>query len=452
MKIINILAALLAPLALSAQVRGISLAECLASGEANDVKVKNAHLDYLSAKALSNESIWGYFPNVSLGGFGYSAINPLVKITSHEVLGNSDAANALNGEITAYAYENGIKPYYETAKTGFGVGVGVVQPVYMGGVIVYGNKLSRLGVQASQLQERIKTRDSRDTVECKYWSIVALQEKEKTLKNAAKLLDEVEKDVVSALGAGVATESDLLQVRLRKKELASGMLKLRNASKLLKMDLFNTISMPYSYISLKDMVLSDELTALPSPGEVLSGDDSGVKMDESKLLALNVESAKLEKKMEMAKLKPQVAIGADYGYNDLLGQNRPRFNGLAYATVRIPLSSLGKTGILSRKMDYRIQKARNEQDFLDSQLLVKLNMSRLEVESAWEQLNVARESVAVAEDAVRHIKSNFEAGLATSSELLQAEYALRSEKEAEIERMIEYRNAICAYRSLRGTR
>lgn len=446
MKILNILTALMLPLALSAQPRVITLAECLDSGARNDMSVRNAHLDVLGAKELRSEALWGYFPNVSLSGWGYGAIDPLVRITSHDVLGNSDAANVLNEEITAYAYENGIRPYYETAQFGYGIGLGAVQPLYMGGIIVNGNKLARLGEQTTQILERIRIRDSRDSIECKFWRIVALQEKEKTLEYASKLLDEVEKDISSAAGAGLATESDLLNVRLRKKELDAGRIQLRNGSKLLKMDLFNTAGIPYSYISLKDIVLSGLLDTLASPQELFAGTDGTADQDESKLLALNVERAEINKKLEMGKIKPQVALGANYGYNDMLGQNRPRLNGLAYATVRIPLTSLGQIGIRSRKTDYQIQKARNEQEFFNKQLEVKFNMSRLAVETSWEQLNVARESVAVAEDALRHIQSNFRAGLATSSELLQAEYALRSEREAMIDCMIEYRNAVSSYR------
>lgn len=450
MKILNVLAALLLPLALQAQPRGITLAECLESAVANDVTVRNSHLDVLCAREVRNEALWGYLPNVSLLGWGYSAVSPLVRVTSHEVLGNSDAANVLNEQITTYAQENGIKPFYEAAGYGYGLGVGLVQPVYMGGAIVNGNRLARLGEQASQLKERISARDMRDSVECKYWRIVALQEKERTLLDASRLLDAVEKDMVSAVGAGLATESDLLGVRLRKMELEAGMLSLRNGSKLLKMDLFNTAGLPYTFLSLKDMTLCDRLDAPAPPGDVTAAEEDAAQPDESRLLALNVESARIRKKMEMSRLKPQVAVGANYGYNDLLGQNRPRFNGLAYATVRIPLSSLGQVGIKSRKMDYQIQKARNDQEFLDRQLDLKFNMSRLALESTWEQLCVSREAVAVAEDALRHIRSNFEAGLSTSSELLQAEYLLRTKKEKMIDSMIDYRNAVCAYKSLSG--
>ena len=438
------------PLALSAQPRDISLAECLECSASNDMTIRNSHLDVLSAKEVRSEALWGYFPNVGIISWGYSAIKPLVKITSHDVLGNSDAANNLNEQIKAYSYENGIKPYYETAKYGYGIGVGAVQPIYMGGVIVNGNRLAELGVQASQLRERISLRDMRDTVESKYWRIVALQEKEITLQEASELLDEVEKDILSASGAGLATESDLLSVRLRRKELEAGKLKLCNGLKLLKMDLFNTVGLSYTYLSLKDMKLTDRLDTLPSPQEIMSGEDAASGLDESRLLDLNVESARLRKKLEMGKLKPQVAIGANYGYNDLLGQNRPQFNGIAYVTVRIPLSALGKIGITSRKMDYQIEKARNEQELLDRQLDLRVEMSRLELESAYEQLNVSRESVIVAEDALRHIRSNLEAGLATSSEFLQAEYSLRTEKEKMIDRMIEYRKAVSIYKSLRG--
>ncbi len=445
-----LLAAAIAALAIpaTAQTREVTLAECIELSGRNDAGVRNSSLDLLSAKAVKTEAMWEYFPRISLGSMGYRAIDPLLKITPKEVLGNSDYANVLNEQIVTFAYENGLKPYYSAAQYGYSVGLTAVQPVYMGGVIVAGNRLARLGVESSKLKDRITRRDTRDSVECKYWRIVALQEKEKTLEAASRLIESIEKDVESAVGAGVATSSDLLAVRLRKKELASGRLKLRNGSKLLKMDLFNSIGMEYTYIGIKDFVLCDHLEAMPSPEAVAIPDERIGELDESKLLSLNVEALKLEKKLETGKYKPQVMLGAGYAYNDILGQNRPIFNGMVYATVRVPLSILGKAGVTSHKMDYQIQKAVNEKEYLDRQLILKIRMSRLEMDTAWEQMKVEEASVAVAEDALGHIRSNYNAGLATSSELLQAEYALRSEKEALIDRMIDYRTALNQYLSL----
>ena len=434
---------------LMGQTRMVSLAECLDASARNDLSLENSRLDVLSSKAARTEALWGYLPNISIAAFGYDAVDPMLRITTNEVLGNSDAANVLNEQIRAYAYENGMKPYYEAANYGYGAGISAVQPLYMGGVIDAGNKLAELAVEAAEVKDRIARRDARDSVECRYWLIVSLQEKEKTLCDAARLLDSVAKDVSSAIVAGVATQSDLLSVQLRRKELESGRIMLRNASNLLKMDLFNTIGIEYDYAGLDDIRLSDALDRLSSPESVISGAAAAGDLDESRLLALNVRGAKLEKKLAMGKYKPQLALGASYNYNDLMGQNRPKFNGMAYATVRVPLSSLGKAGIQARRMNYQIRKAENEKQSLDRKLDLKLDKTRMDLETAWAQYGVAQESVAVAEDALKHVTANFKAGLATSSELLQAEYMLRSEKEALIGRMIDYRNAVSAFTSLR---
>lgn len=432
-----------------AQTRLISLSECLEASSRNDLSLENSSLDVLSAKAAKTEALWGYLPNISIAAYGYDAVDPMLRITTGEVLGNSDAANVLNEQIRAYAYENGIKPYYEAANYGYAAGISAVQPVYMGGVIDAGNKLAALALEASEVKDRIVRRNTRDSVECRYWTIVSLQEKAKTLSDAARLLDSVEKDVSSAVAAGVATQSDLLAVKLRRKELESGCIMLRNGSNLLKMDLFNTIGLEYEYARIGEMVLGDALDKLPSPEEVIAGAPDAAQLDESKLLDIYVQSARVEKKREMGKYKPQVALGASYNYNDLMGQNRPKFNGMAYATVRVPISNLGKAGIQARRMDYQIQKAQNEKESLDRKLELKLDKSRLDLETAWAQYGVAKESVAVAEDALMHVAANFRAGLSTSSELLQAEFLLRSEKENLIGRMIDYRNAVSEYVSLR---
>ena len=106
-----LLAAAIAALAIpaTAQTREVTLAECIELSGRNDAGVRNSSLDLLSAKAVKTEALWEYFPRISLGSMGYRAIDPLLKITPKEVLGNSDYANVLNEQIVTFAYENGLK-------------------------------------------------------------------------------------------------------------------------------------------------------------------------------------------------------------------------------------------------------------------------------------------------------------------------------------------------------
>lgn len=441
-----ILAAVCLVLPSAAQTpREVTLRECLELCERNDPYLKNAGLDVLASRSLKAEAAWEYFPNVTVSAVGYHAMSPLLHFTLSDFLGSSDAANELKERVNAYAYENGMKPYFETMPWGYAFSATAVQPVFAGGRIVNGNRLAALGVEAAQLRRAIQRKASRDTVESKYWRIVALQEKMNTLEGAARLLDTLHKDVSSAIVAGLATDNDLMQVTVKQKELTSGKIRLRNGVRLSKMDLFNSIGLPYTYLGIDDFQIMDALDSLPAPSRIVVPDDSVAAFEESRLLEMQVEAKRLQKKMAVGEYLPQAGIGVSYGYGNPMGTKVSKANGLMFTTVQIPLTDIGKAAERARRYEYEVQKAVNEQAYLDAQLTLLLYKLRLDMEEAWEQMAVARQTVALAEDTLAKERVNYGAGYATLSEVLQCELACQNAYESLVNSRIAYHNAVRAY-------
>ena len=434
------------PAAGAQQTSELTLEECLQMSEAGDPYVRGARLDALAARSQKAEALWSYFPSVSINAMGYRSANPLVTITLTDILGRSDAARDLTNSLETYAQENGLNSSYTALRSGYGASVMALQPLYAGGRIVSGNRLAALGVQAADVQLRLRLRQTRQEVEKKYWTVVSLQEKETTLQRADELLSSLERDVRSAVAAGLAGENDLLQVLLKRKELSSGRVKLRSGLKLAKMDLFNAIGYQYRFFALDSVALSGGCDSLLAPRTYVVPEENVPVFDESSLLGMQVESKKLEKNMQVGEFLPQVAVGAAYGYGNYL-HSAASFNGIAFATVQVPITDIGKAVNRSRRYNYQIQKAGIEKEYLDAQLLLQLRQLQVEMESAWDQLEVAREAAEVAADSQRRLRADYDAGLATLSDLLQAELALRNCEQESIERRIDYRLAVSAYLS-----
>ena len=428
----------------------LSLEQCLSMAEENGREVKNASLDVLSAQAMKAEARWEYFPRVSLTGLSYHALNPMLEITLRDVLGNSDAAVTLKEDLTARARENGIKPYYSTLNYGYSASVMVMQPLYAGGRIVNGNRLASLGVQASSLQRNLAGKALRDSVESKYWRVVALQEKQKIVSEGLALLDVLEKDLSSAVQAGLALESDLLSLRLKKSELQAGESRLRGGTILALMDLLDTIGYGYEYSNLRGITLLGAPDALPAPSEVLAENPDMSRTDESRLLNLQVDAKKLERKMAVGELLPQVAIGAGYGYNALMLPKQGRTNGLLFATVQVPLTDIGKAVARSRRYGYQIDKAIQDKEYLTGRLSLLEKKLRLEVETAWEQIGIASGTVECAEDALGRTSARYRAGHATASELMKVSLSVSTARDSLVSARIAYIKAVAAYRSALG--
>ena len=428
---------------LDAQQR-ISLQDCLEMCESGNPYVRNSKLDIQASKAMKSEVMWSFFPDVSINGLGYYAQKPLIRITPTDLLGTSDLAWTLNNAYLDIANRFNLRTNYSTLHNGYALGLMAVQPIYAGGRIINGNRLASVGVRASELQADLKLRDLKEEIEGKYWLVVSLQEKAKTLDKAESVLDSAWFFVTTARDAGLVAPSDVTELSHKRSELASGKVKLRSGIKLAKMDLFNAIGMEYQYFDLDNYVLSETIDGL-SEGDGLTGEESGVPI-EVKLLDMQQEAKELEKKVSVGEFLPEVGVGLSYGYGDMQGNGNGKFNGVGFVSVKIPLTGIGKAASRARRMDYEIQKVSNEREYLDEQLQLQRRKLFLDIETSESQAEVSREALKDAEEAQRRCLADYEAGRVTVTDLLQAELEFRTASEKHIDDCIEYRKAVNAYR------
>lgn len=429
------------PLAGFAQKDGISLQECLEISRANNPEVRNAALDASSARAVKGEAMANWFPSVSAMGFGFNAFNPFVKVGVNDLLGSGDASNNLRYLIGNLGNMYNVPTSWNFLGNGYAATVNVIQPVFAGGRILNGNALAALGVKAADLKKSMAERDNEDAVTEKYWNIVSLSEKKKALQQALDLVSSLERDVASAFEAGLAKESDLMQVKLKAKDLQSNMIRLKSGERLAKMDLFNYIGMEYSVFALDSISLSDGFDDLLSPDNYYN--DAQIvaeSMGESRLLDLSVQSKELEKKMVIGESLPQIGVGAFYGYMKFVGD--PNFNGSVYATVKIPLSDWGKTAKKIQRYQNEIDKARNDKEYLEKQLFLKVNKEWIDLQCAWDQKMIAEEQVALAGMIESQKRVEYESGLCTMSELLQCQSELQLARSNYVDCSAAYCNAL----------
>lgn len=421
-----------------------TLEQCLEMSSKNNPYVKNSRIDIASAQARKNEAVWEYFPTVGLNGIGYYAAKPLMTITVNDVLGNSDAAWDIRNAVVDAASEAGVDYEYNSFQRGYSAGVVATQPLFAGGRIISGNRLASVGVKAARLQSMMKERDTDDEIERKYWTVVALQEKMKTVQAGERLLDTLYRDVSAGLDAGLVSEAELSEVTVKRKEVSSGEITLRGALKLAKMDMFNAIGVQCGYRELDNIVFTGVIGTLVPPEECRSLRLEG-KSYESQLLDAGIEAKQLEKRMAEGEYLPEVGIGVSYGYGNMQGRfNGEKFNGVAFASVKIPLTGLGKMASRSKRYQNEITKAMNEKEYLDSQLELRREKLWLDFETAYNQAKVAEYSRQNASDALARVGKNYKAGRATLSELLEAELALRKADEEFIDRCIDYKTALTA--------
>jgi len=404
-KIYAFLVVLLITLPTMAQKK-VSLDESVKSALAHNVAIKNAELNYEGAKATKDEAFTKYFPTITALGGGLKANKGLFEM-------------GLSGMQLSMM------------KEGLYAGVTAVQPIFVGGRIINGNKLAEVGMAVKSIQREQSANEVRLTVSQLYWQRVSLREKMKTVEAMDSLLQSVYQDVALAVKAGLRINNDLLQVRLRRNEVAAQRLKLKNAMAVTK-DLFE------QFTGLGNCILADEIPdEMPKPDFLRVDHQAALPTTVAyRLLDKQVEAAKIQKRIELGKYLPSLSVGASFMDESLVTDNRTL--GLVFATVSVPISDWwGGSKALKRKR-IAMQIAQNNRQDLGEKLVIKMSNDWHSLTDSYEQVKLSNESIQLSEDNYRMHRDYYKAGTSTMSDLLEAQSLLLKSKDQYTEDCTNY--------------
>ena len=420
----------------------LSLDSCKAMALRNNATVKNATLDVLVARQVRQQVLTKYFPNVSATGVGYHALNPLVEFGIDDI-GNAEARQLLHNLYAEYGAALGLPNSLSMCEKGYTLGVTAIQPVFMGGQIVNGSRLAKLGEEAATLQQELSCDKLLQQVEETYWLVVSLQDKKQTVEQAMVFLDTLNRDVTAAFNAGLVTQNDKLKVSLKQHELQSNMLKVNNGITLATMALCQLVGMDYSdQLWLSDSI-ADVTATYPQKDAVAAV--AGRK--EYQLLNLNVKAEQLKKKVLIGETLPHLTVGLGGSYGRLVF-DRSKFNGLAFALLQVPLTNWWEASTKIKQQNLHIQKAENMRDDLTRKMELETRQAWNNVSEAYSQTELMKATVHDAEVNLETSATNYRAGMIPISELLEAQTIHRQALDQLIDAKISYQNALTHYRIL----
>lgn len=164
-------ALLLGCLSLHAQ-RVLTLEQCRDAAINHNIAVRSANRSLEKAQEQKKEAFTKYFPSVSAAGFTYHSSKDVVRgdINTSDVILSSIASSIPEAIATMIPSSVPIG----LMRNGTAAGITAVQPVFMGGQIVNGNKLAKVGVTADDLQRQLSEREVRLTTNQYYWNVVTL--------------------------------------------------------------------------------------------------------------------------------------------------------------------------------------------------------------------------------------------------------------------------------------
>lgn len=422
----------------------------------NNYTLRSARSSIQQSKEVQKSAFTKYFPTLSAMGVGFMNNKPMIDID----LSLPDDAMAVMGEVISElnlspqtqqhigAVMAGIPQGITLMKRGIYGTVTALQPVFMGGQIVNGNKLAKVGVQASEIQLENSQNQVELTTEQYYWKAVNLKEKLLTLAAVHNMLDTLERDVNNMVRAGVTNRNDLLQVQLRKGEVEATTLEVENGLTTIRQLLAQhcgkngetiDVRMPddFSFGSVPAMPLSlkkDHLASLPATPHY-------------RLLEKNVESQRLQRNLKVGENLPTVAVGADYGYNDFVGKQT---NAMLFATVSVPISAWwgGSHDIKKHRLAY--EDAKEQLQDAGQKLVINMNNAWAAVETSHKKLVIASDAIKQAEENLRLNRDYYRVGTTKMSDLLTAQEQYQQTRDRFVDAYADFQTKQLEYRQATG--
>lgn len=400
-----------------------TLDECRTMALQNNVKVRNAANAVESSRMQKKESFTKYFPDVSASGAGFLADKGLLQLDMGPGMQMSLMKNGLMGGVT------------------------LTQPVFAGGQIVNGNRLADVGLKVSTIQKEQSENEVRLTVEQYYWQVVTLQEKLNTIRTVERQLESIQKDVEVSVKAGITTRNDLLQVQLRRNDMASSRINVENNLSVCRLLLMQYIGLEEDTIALESTIPMDSVPAFPQ--DLYCDHAAALPLTtDYRLLESNVRANKLQQKMAVGKNLPTVAVGAGYMYDDLMDKSHPF--AIGFVSVSVPLSGWWGGSREIKRQKLQVVNAENLLADSSERLVIGMQKAWTDLQDAYKQILIARMSIEQSTENLRLNEDYYRAGTVTMSDLLDAQTLFQQSRDKYVDAYARFRVKTVEYLQATG--
>lgn len=396
----------------------LTLQQCLDMTLANNTAVRQSANNAASAVELSKEAFTKYFPEVSASAGMFWTHNDVFQ---YNLLDLVEIGLINKGKMA---------------------GIQALQPVFMGGEIVNGNKLAHVGEEVARLRQEQSNDELRLTSETLYWKLATLKATRHALEAAIATLDTLDNQVQVGVDAGVLMRNDLLKVQLKRNTYRSEMVDLDAGIQLVKMLLGQYMGQGTDYKFDIDAEVPEKLPDYPSKIFMDSGTALPMTVD-YRLLQKNVEAKRLEKRIEVGKNLPKVAVGAGWFYHDILEQNH-NFGALMVA-VTVPLSGWWGGSHAIKRKQLAIDNAVEELNDLSEKLEIEMQDKWNNLTAAYRKMGIAKEGIGESKENLRLNRMYYEAGISTITDVLEAEASNKEAIDSYIAAYGTFRTARTAY-------
>ncbi len=341
-------------------------------------------------------------------------------------------------------------------------GITLTQPLYAGGRIVTGKKLSKIGEEAAGEKMRMTRAEVISDADNAYWTYVSVQEKMRMVEELKAQMDTLQSQVSVSAGAGMATDADLLTVKAKRSEVEYQLQKVAGGVELCRMVLCRVVGVPFDTpIVTGDAFLSDVEASLSDDVTALSVDSR----PELKLLQTQIDVARNQVRMTRGEYLPSLAVvGAYMNYGNIkLSSMVDAGNGTyvpyeqklqkgmcaAMLSLSIPIFHWGEGYNKVRKAKADVSNAVLDYQKNEKLMTLEARQAETNLRDSRALIACAKDALAQSEENLRVVSNRYSASMCPLSDYLTARFQWHQSKSNLVEAVTQYHISLTDY--LRAT-
>ena len=320
--------------------------------------------------------------------------------------------------------------------------------------VFIGLKAAKSTKEFYQLNANLTEEQIIERVSNAYFQVFTAQEQKNTLESSYSSTEKVRNVIKSLYDNGLSKKIDLDRTNVNLTNIETNIKQSNNGITQAENALKFYMGMP---IETKIQLVQEDMAVTP---HLLDDTVNTDERTEVKVLLKNKELLEYQKKATIANYYPTVNLTANYNWQGL-GEKFPLTNGSSKGVMWSDYSAIG-LGINIPIFNGFATKAKVQQNQIDIDKLeidikdTKLGLdqayqnAKAQIENSLATLESQKANVKLAEDVLADTKSNYQYGLATLTDLLEAENSLVQAKNNYTTAILDYKIAEVQYYKSKG--
>jgi outer membrane protein TolC len=325
----------------------------------------------------------------------------------------------------------------------YGLRLNLQQPIFTGFRLKSSVEVARFNLAASTVGYQQQRMELVYEIKKAYWQLYLTREMVVVLTENVKAVETHLKDARNFFRQGLITQEDVLRTEARLSNSELQLSETQNRVKMAELNLNHILGLPLdAQIQLNSRLNPDETEiAALNPKAV---DLALERRPEIQAAEFRLRAAQSSLTLAKSGYFPQLFLNGNYNYDRpnqriLPAEDKFRDTWDLSLALSFELWNWGKTANLKQQAEARLKQSQQTMNNLKDLITLEINQSYLNLDQAHQALALTEKIVQQSEENHRMVQNKFKLGVASNSELLDAEVELLQAK-------IGYTNALVDFK------